>query len=79
MTGTLVQGKTAISVTTADTKSGGVTSYMRFNGVTYGIDFHLKSSLEIHPLFDAKSSGFPRKKKITRIINYREHFTISKL
>lgn len=59
ITGTLVHGSTAISVTTAETKSGGVTSYIRFNGVKYSIVFHLESALERFPLPDAKSSGFP--------------------
>lgn len=40
-TGTLVQGKIAISVTTAVTRSGGVTSYSRFKGVNLLLSFQL--------------------------------------
>lgn len=40
ITGTLVQGNIASSVTTAVTKSGGVTSYARLRGVRVEYDLH---------------------------------------
>lgn len=44
-TGTLVHGKKPSSVTTAVTKSGGVTSYNKFKGVTLLPSFQLESEL----------------------------------
>lgn len=40
ITGTLVQGSIANSVTTAVTKSGGVTSYAKLSGVREEYDRH---------------------------------------
>lgn len=45
MTGTLVQGKTASSVTTADTKSGGVMSQAKLRGVSLSRTFPFSLSL----------------------------------
>jgi len=65
MTGTLVHGRIANSVTTAVTRSGGVTSYVRFSGVRLPMLFHFDKghSLEQESV-TMRSSGLPAKDKM---------------
>lgn len=57
MTGTLVHGKIANSVTTAVTNSGGVISYRKLSGVKLTSCCHCDKRLRL--VFDTKSFGFP--------------------
>lgn len=62
ITGTLVQGKIANSVTTAETKCGGVTSYIKFSGVTNLLSFQFARGLFPSNVFVANNlSGSPTK------------------
>jgi hypothetical protein len=71
MTGTLVHGRIANSVTTAVTRSGGVTSYVRFSGVKLPILLHFDKghSLEQESV-GMRSSGLPVQNKIHVIPRY---------
>lgn len=60
-TGTLVHGKIAISVTTAVTKSGGVTSYNKLNGVNFATSFHFFNAVGMLMCVTLNASGFPKK------------------
>jgi hypothetical protein len=68
MTGTLVHGRIANSVTTAVTRSGGVTSYVRFRGVKLPTLLHCDKgySLEYEPV-GMRSSGLPAQNKMNII------------